>query len=238
VSTRAVIFDFGGTLFSYEAVVGQRAGRARTFAGWVGHPADDMAPVVHAIREGYRRAGEEYFRRPFYLHHDMFAAAGRFAAEQLGYQLSDEHADAWARLAGAGLSGGVVPRPGMHATLQELRRRGIHVGAASNADCAQFEAMVDALEVRTLFDSLLCSEEAQSCKPDPRIFEIALERAGCAPAEALFVGDTPAQDIAGAEAVGMRPVLIEETSALAIDRGTPKPGQAIIRELPELLELL
>jgi FMN phosphatase YigB (HAD superfamily) len=41
-------------------------------------------------------------------------------------------------------------------------------------------------------------------KPDPEIFQRALEALGVAPPEALFVGDTLASDIAGAAALGLR----------------------------------
>jgi HAD superfamily hydrolase (TIGR01509 family) len=236
--TRAVIFDFGGTLFSYESSVAQRGtGRARMFAQWLGYTGE-MGPVVEALRNGARRAGERHFPRPFYLHREMFADAARLAAEELGYTLPDARAQEWAGGMGANLHTSIVPRPGLYETLRELRRREIHVGAASNADCDQFERMVEGLKVRPYFDSLLCSEDARSCKPDPVIFRIAIERAGCEPHEAVFVGDTPAHDIVGAEAAGLRAILIEEASDLAIDRGEPRAGQLTIRELPELLELL
>jgi putative hydrolase of the HAD superfamily len=41
-------------------------------------------------------------------------------------------------------------------------------------------------------------------KPDPEIFQRALDALGVAPQEALFVGDTLASDIAGAAALGLR----------------------------------
>ena len=46
-------------------------------------------------------------------------------------------------------------------------------------------------------------------KPDPAIFAPALELAGCAPSEALHVGDRPEEDLAGAEAAGIRGLLID-----------------------------
>ena len=76
-----------------------------------------------------------------------------------------------------------------------------------------------------------------SCKPDPVIFATALQRAGCPPAEALFVGDTLMQDIAGANRAGMRSVLLWHRA----DRQPPStdsPPHHIIRRIPELLELL
>lgn len=74
-------------------------------------------------------------------------------------------------------------------------------------------------------------------KPHPAIFEEALRRAGCAADEALFVGDTLAQDIAGANAMGMRSVLIwhRDDKQPALDSVRPAH---VIRRIPELLDLL
>ena len=43
-------------------------------------------------------------------------------------------------------------------------------------------------------------------KPDPRIYELALEQLGVEPREAIFVGDGANDELAGAERVGMRAV--------------------------------
>jgi putative hydrolase of the HAD superfamily len=93
----------------------------------------------------------------------------------------------------------------MRPTLQALSERGLHIGAVSNADTLVLDRIANVLGVRDLFDSLLCSEEARSCKPDGAIFRPALERAECAPGKALFVGDSPGEDIAGAQALGCEP---------------------------------
>lgn len=237
MQTKAVIFDFGGTLFTYEQMMNARSGRARLLAGWLGLPEDNLEPVVMAIRGGMAKSAEKHFSRSYYLHRDMFEDGGRFAAEALGRTMDEGLVQQWGTLFLQGL-GTITPRRGMRETLVALRDRGLHVGSASNADVSQFEAMVEALDVRDLFHSFLCSEEAESCKPDRRIYEIALERAGCRPEEAIFVGDTPDHDIVGADRVGMRTLLIEETTGLAFDRGKAKEGQAVIRELREILDHL
>ena len=87
-------------------------------------------------------------------------------------------------------------------------RRGLHLGIVSNIDEDDLHHLIDRGELRALFDSLLSSEAAGSCKPDARIFALALERAGCAPEEALFVGDSLPADVAGANRAGMRSVLL------------------------------
>jgi FMN phosphatase YigB (HAD superfamily) len=46
-------------------------------------------------------------------------------------------------------------------------------------------------------------------KPDPRIFELALERAGVEPSDAAYVGDNPEFDVDPPAALGMFPVLVD-----------------------------
>ena len=66
-------------------------------------------------------------------------------------------------------------------------------------------------------DGVVSSAEAGVRKPDPAIFTPALELAGCAPAEALYVGDTPAEDLAAARAAGIPAVLIDRAGGADID---------------------
>jgi FMN phosphatase YigB (HAD superfamily) len=119
-----------------------------------------------------------------------------------------------------------------------VARARLHLGGISNADDSELDAMVTTLGVREIFHHLLSSETARCCKPHPAIFQQAPAEAGCAAAEAVFVGDTPATDMAGAAALGMRTVLIEDPTDIAFARGRPLLGQLTISELPELLDLI
>lgn len=62
-------------------------------------------------------------------------------------------------------------------------------------------------------DDVVTSASIGAAKPDPAIFAAALGRAGAAPAEALHVGDSVAEDVAGARAAGVQPVLLDRTGA-------------------------
>jgi putative hydrolase of the HAD superfamily len=55
------------------------------------------------------------------------------------------------------------------------------------------------------------SEEAGVAKPDPKIFEIALDRLGVGALETVMVGDSWINDIAGAAAAGLRTVWFNRT---------------------------
>jgi FMN phosphatase YigB (HAD superfamily) len=58
------------------------------------------------------------------------------------------------------------------------------------------------------FKSVVISGEVLRWKPDPEIFHIALRETGLGPNEVFYVGDTP-EDVAGARAAGITPVLIQ-----------------------------
>jgi putative hydrolase of the HAD superfamily len=92
--------------------------------------------------------------------------------------------------------------------LADLRERGLALVCVSNWDCSLPEVLAG-VGLAGLLDGVVVSATAGHRKPDPAIFAAGLELAGCKPAEALVVGDTPAEDLAGAEAAGIPAVLVD-----------------------------
>jgi HAD superfamily hydrolase (TIGR01509 family) len=92
--------------------------------------------------------------------------------------------------------------------LAAVRARGLCAVCVSNWDYALAEVL-ERCGLGDAFDAVITSAGVGVRKPDPRIFEAALEAAGCAAEEALHVGDTPAEDIAGARAAGIRALLLD-----------------------------
>jgi putative hydrolase of the HAD superfamily len=89
------------------------------------------------------------------------------------------------------------------------------------------------LELAPLFDTILISDAEGISKPDRQIFDRALERLNVTAAQAVFVGDHPAVDIAGARGAGMRAIWKRDANvAEAVE------ADAVIDELAELLTLL
>ena len=68
--------------------------------------------------------------------------------------------------------------------------------------------MLERCGLAPALDGVVTSAGVGARKPDPAIFAAALELAGCAADEALHVGDTPAEDVAGAAAAGIPHLLI------------------------------
>jgi len=115
------------------------------------------------------------------------------------------------------------------ALLHDLRKK-YRIGIVSNfygnlaAVCAE-----SGIEADVMIDSV----DAGCCKPDPEIFFAALRKLEANPKDALFIGDSPHRDMAGARAIGMPHVRISPREVEGCC-----PGDRVIRRLDELREIL
>jgi putative hydrolase of the HAD superfamily len=92
--------------------------------------------------------------------------------------------------------------------LAALRTAGIQIGIISDWE-AWAESMLLQLGLASLFDFVLISGVLGLEKPDPRLFRMALERAGVPAGRAVHVGDDPERDCEPARAIGITPVLLD-----------------------------
>ncbi len=111
--------------------------------------------------------------------------------------------------------------------LQAARSRGQRLVVASNWDVS-LHGVLRSLELEPLLDGIVTSAEAGARKPAPAVFERALALAGARPDEAIHVGDSLDEDVAGARAAGIEPVLVRRGSGPAV------PGVRTISSLAEL----
>jgi putative hydrolase of the HAD superfamily len=111
--------------------------------------------------------------------------------------------------------------------LASLRRRGAAIVVVSNWDVSLHEVLAR-LGLAPLLDGVLTSAEVGERKPDAGIFRRALLMAGAAPAEAIHVGDSVEEDVSGALAAGIEPVLINRQGEARA------PGVRVITTLAEL----
>ena len=116
--------------------------------------------------------------------------------------------------------------PALHA----LRTGGLRLVVASNWDCSLPSALAQA-GLLHLVDDDVTSAVVGAAKPDARLFEAALEAAGCRPGEAIHVGDSLDNDIGGATAAGIAALLL-------VRSGEAPPGVPVIRSLVELPAVL
>jgi len=137
---------------------------------------------------------------------------------------------------------GFALRAGCVEVLGALRAAGIHAGIVSNIDDDYLDPMLERAGLRAHLDAWTSSEGARSCKPHRGIFEHALAKAGARADEAVFVGDSPVHDIAGARRLGMRTILIrdgdlEVAGSTQGEIGAPHHVIEALREIPPLVGL-
>ena len=119
--------------------------------------------------------------------------------------------------------------------LAALRERGLVLGAVSNW-VWQLPELLHALKLVSHFDFIAASSRVGFEKPHPEIFRWALDQAGVEPAEAIHVGDHIDADVAGAQGVGIQPVLIDRRDRFT---ATDLPaGVPLIRNLTELIPIV
>jgi HAD superfamily hydrolase (TIGR01509 family) len=88
---------------------------------------------------------------------------------------------------------GLHPTPGARDLLVRLRRDGLTLAVATSASPDDLEKLLDRAGVADLIprEKSASPEEVDESKPAPDVVQAALRKAGCAPGEAIMIGDTP-----------------------------------------------
>ncbi|HTO12064.1 MAG TPA: HAD family hydrolase [Candidatus Binatia bacterium] len=200
---RAVFFDAGNTLIrmDYPVIVSElaRLGCPATpgdleRAEWRARVRLDASFAPGASTE-HPDTGERYLR---------------FILDELGVRDLTVHAAlaAWRRAYNAPLGFWTRMEPEADAALALARARGLRTAVISNSNGTVADILAHlglAKDLEFVIDSSRVGVE----KPDPRIFHLALERAGLRPDEAVYVGDLYSIDVVGARAAGMRAILMD-----------------------------
>jgi HAD superfamily hydrolase (TIGR01509 family) len=98
--------------------------------------------------------------------------------------------------------------PDARTALDAVHAAGLRSAVISNSN-GTIRSLVTQLGLIDRLDFVVDSGEEGVEKPDPRIFEIALARAGVKPEDAAYIGDLYSIDILGARRVGLRAVLLD-----------------------------
>ncbi len=197
---RAVLFDLDDTLFDHR-----RSARAALTALHRDHGRgtdldaferehtkylEVMHVEVLAGRVGLDAARRERFRRVF---------------DALGVTLADPQVDA---VASAYRSGYMAARRALDGAAELLAalRPYARIGIVTNNLLEEQRDKLEYCGLAPFVDELVASEDVGVSKPDPGIFAIALARMAVAAGEAVMVGDSWANDVAGAVNAGIRPI--------------------------------
>jgi len=93
-------------------------------------------------------------------------------------------------------------------TVRMLKERSLTTGLLTNIRRGIHEICQE-LGLGLYLDFVISPAEAGADKPDPAIFQFALERGEVEAGEAIYVGDQYLQDIVGAKKAGIKPILID-----------------------------
>ncbi len=236
---RGVFFDLYGTLLCYGNM--EAAGES-----WYHAIRRGLVASGHAFdEETLLRLCEEFLLQPEPPVQDdgltVYERRMRVLVGELGLALALEELRQISEASVAAWHAHTPLDPEAKSVLGELQGR-YKLALISNFDHPpHVHRLLDELALRPFFDAVVVSGDVGVKKPDPAIFVPALEQTGLATDEAIFVGDSPEDDIAGAKAAGLRPVLIRRP--LGADGSPAEPewtedGVRVVTGLKEVLGLV
>jgi putative hydrolase of the HAD superfamily len=221
----AAVFDLWGTLIHDVPERGQLRRRtryegiARVFAEvGAAFGEDDIARALSAV--------EPEIERIHATGRDLSAAdRARLIADSLRPGLARALGDeVWPRFVEAERQTMLAYPPllidGAIEALDQARAFGLRLALVSNTGPTPGVVLREVLQqlgLMDFFDSHHWSDEVGWWKPAPEIYELATEALGIAPANAVFLGDTPDTDILGALRAGMWAVQIGNRTADGIE---------------------
>lgn len=218
-----VLFDAGGVLLDLDYGYLRRLLEARGYDVPTGalSRAEAIArtEIERRVREGGRHseAWRDYFRILF----------GEVSFDPEHYESVID--SLWEAHQRVGMW--TVPIAGALETVQELKTAGYRLGVVSNAEgrvARDLRTAGYAACFETVVDSHLEGVE----KPDPKIFEIALERMEAQASSTVFVGDVPSIDVEGARRAGLRAILLDRHDLYG---SHDVPRLHALKDLPGLL---
>ncbi|XP_015065558.2 haloacid dehalogenase-like hydrolase domain-containing protein 3 [Solanum pennellii] len=232
---RCITLDITGTLIAYKGDLGDSYCLA---VQAVGRPC----PSYKRVDEGFKVAYAELAKK-----HPCFGFADnipnyvwwkicvRDSFVKAGYEYDDEtFENIYSRIYAT--FGSAAPYrifPDAIPFLRWLRKRDVTVGLVSNAEYRYRDIILPALGLNqgSEWDFGVFSGLEGVEKPDPRIFEIALKKAGnVAPEEALHIGDSLRKDYLAARGVGMHALLLDRFKTADAVNGR-KSGAIVLPDL-------
>jgi 2-haloacid dehalogenase len=218
---KACVFDAYGTLFDVHSAVGNHRER-------LGDVADNVSVVWRTKQLEYT-----WLRSLMGRHADFWQVtreALEFAFEMHGVKDSELSADlmeaylqltCYAEVPGA---------------LSELKTRGFEIAILSNGTPTMLEAAVKNSKLEEMIPQIFSVETAGVFKPDPRVYQIAVDEMSLKPEEIVFQSSN-AWDAAGAAAFGFKVAWVNRFGQ-SPERLPGKPHVEIkdLSELPELLK--
>ncbi len=185
---RACVFDAYGTLFDFNSAVM----RCR----------DQVGDAAERLSEIWRTKQLQYtWLRSLMRRHDDF---WQVTGDALDYALAAVGIDdAALRQRLMDMYRTLDTFPEVPAVLGQLKQAGMRTAILSNGAPSMLDAAVEAAGLDTLLDMVLSVEDVGVYKPDPRVYQLAVDRLGVAPQDICFMSSN-AWDAVGAASFGFR----------------------------------
>ncbi len=132
----------------------------------------------------------------------------RLLALNLSLEQSTEFAPKVSRHMGESYKPESIVPEDVRRVLPELKQAGYIMAVISNRD-KPFQAVLDSHGLSEFFDFSLAGGDVDIYKPEPGIFEHALQRASLTAQETVYVGDNYFADVIGSRRAGLQPVLYD-----------------------------
>jgi 2-haloacid dehalogenase len=218
---RACVFDAYGTLFDVHSAVGGL--RAK-----LGDRADALSQLWRAKQLEYT-----WLRALMGRHADF----GQVTGDALDYALARTGIEPGLRAALLQSYLTLDAYPEVRDVLRRLRAGGLKTAILSNGEPKMLEAAARSAGIDGLLDAMLSVEAVGVFKPEPRVYQLAVDRLGM-PADAIAFQSSNAWDVHGAACFGLRPVWINRQDAPP-ERlpGAPEHTLQDLTGLPALLGL-
>jgi putative hydrolase of the HAD superfamily len=230
VPLAAVIFDWGGTLSEYANLDIVDMWRLAAHHLAPEREEELLARLVAAEDASWQRVQQDQrSTRLGELLETASADLGMDVTAAVLEEAATHHLDSW--------TPHIRHDPEAAGTLAALKERGLRTGLLSNTHWPRsfHERFLARDGLAGLIDARCYTSELEFVKPHPAAFAAVLDAVGGVPPEAaVFVGDRPYDDVAGAKAVGMRTVLRPNPAVPGYD----VEPDAVITRLPDLLPLV
>jgi putative hydrolase of the HAD superfamily len=214
----AVVFDLDGTLLD----------RRRSFERFARDQRERFASTLQAVDP------EQYVRILVELDHDGYGPRRELFTGMIAqFELPAALAETLLNDYRTGFPGACLLFPDASSTLSSLRAFGLKLGLITNGSVRMQSRKLECLALSPMFDSIVISDAEGISKPDRRIFHRALEQLNVNAAQAVYVGDHPEVDVAGARAAGLRAVWRRDPTVSGIVE-----ADGVVQELGDLFTLL
>jgi putative hydrolase of the HAD superfamily len=206
-----VFFDIGGVILDLSSV---REGHVEFLSRLAAHEGRED---VEALIEEWRSALGEYFQS---------SDDTEYRRAKVGYQQAIDAAagreipeEEWMELFETASAECLETNPNAVETIRTLDREGVYLGIISDIDTWEADEMLTRFDIHECFDHITTSEEVGRTKPDPVMFDTALEKASVAPEHSLYIGDRYEHDMRGGTRAGLVTVAYGGSAAEHVESG-------------------